>query len=548
MPVIPPHKCAGLLRRDGKVIAPTPRKPETGCQLCYAAHLNPRKWGNGSVKKQPPAACPHLGTDTGRRVLCDSCRGKVELKVLACGVYGECTVGKRVDGVAGCCSGCRSNPNTAPPARKVRTRKPKKPDPWANPVIVPTPPPLDITPTSPRAVVTVAAGQRGRELLAISGPLLRAYADRLDADFVVLDWPGHPDWPMSAKLAIGRTLEHYDRVAYIDADTLPMPGCPDLFAACPPTHFGAVDGLRYHRERSWLGIEREYRRFRKATGLPKRTPTFLFNAGIMVFSKAHAAVFAHPTKPLPPTHCGEENLTNARVVDLAVPFASLPRECNWQWWQDIGFLAAPPGVILHFSGMPDHAARVAAMLRFAGESLPFVETDWFDYADLYDAAVARVDGGGTMVEVGSFVGDSMSHLARAAQASGKRIKLFAVDSWRDQEVAGRVYRGEFLQAKFNAKLSAAGVLADVTPIRSDSAEAANLFPDASVDFVWIDADHTDTGVSRDIVAWMPKVKPGGTLAGHDYQEPGVRAAVDRILSGRFAVVDQDRKPCWVANL
>jgi hypothetical protein len=50
-------------------------------------------------------ACRHLGADTGGRRLCDSCGGRVELKVMACGVHGMCTAGKRVDGVA-CCTGC----------------------------------------------------------------------------------------------------------------------------------------------------------------------------------------------------------------------------------------------------------------------------------------------------------------------------------------------------------------------------------------------------------------------------------------------------------
>ena len=50
-----------------------------------------------------------------------------------------------------------------------------------------------------------------------------------------------------------------------------------------------------------------------------------------------------------------------------------------------------------------------------------------------------------------------------------------------------------------------------------------------VDFVFIDAEHTYEGVRDDIIAWSPKVRPGGIIAGHDYTPerfPGVVAAVD----------------------
>lgn len=51
-------------------------------------------------------ACRHLGEERGL-VLCPTCAGKVELKVFACAVHGECTALKRVDGVKGCCQGCQ---------------------------------------------------------------------------------------------------------------------------------------------------------------------------------------------------------------------------------------------------------------------------------------------------------------------------------------------------------------------------------------------------------------------------------------------------------
>jgi hypothetical protein len=69
----------------------------------------------------------------------------------------------------------------------------------------------------------------------------------------------------------------------------------------------------------------------------------------------------------------------------------------------------------------------------------------------------------------------------------------------------------------------------VQPLQMDSVEAALHVKDASLDFVFIDADHSYAGVAADIDAWRCKVKPGGLLCGHDYLHPrfpGVAKAVD----------------------
>ena len=48
-----------------------------------------------------------------------------------------------------------------------------------------------------------------------------------------------------------------------------------------------------------------------------------------------------------------------------------------------------------------------------------------------------------------------------------------------------------------------------------SEDAARIMRDAAFDLVFIDADHSYAATLQDIRAWLPKVKPGGTLCGHD---------------------------------
>lgn len=57
------------------------------------------------VKVAKSTSCAHLGEETGRKIECGTCAGKIQLKVFSCSQFGECTVGKPVDGMA-CCVKC----------------------------------------------------------------------------------------------------------------------------------------------------------------------------------------------------------------------------------------------------------------------------------------------------------------------------------------------------------------------------------------------------------------------------------------------------------
>ena len=75
----------------------------------------------------------------------------------------------------------------------------------------------------------------------------------------------------------------------------------------------------------------------------------------------------------------------------------------------------------------------------------------------------------------------------------------------------------------------------ITIVRADSVEAAKSVEDESLDFVFIDADHSYEGCSADIAAWAPKVRAGGMVSGHDYNMkwPGVIRAVDEAYPNRI---------------
>ena len=75
-------------------------------------------------------------------------------------------------------------------------------------------------------------------------------------------------------------------------------------------------------------------------------------------------------------------------------------------------------------------------------------------------------------------------------------------------------------------------------MRKTSEEASANFKDASLDWVYLDAQHHGKGSRQDIEMWIPKVRSGGVIGGHDYfYEPPkfeVKSAVDGYF-GDYAV-------------
>jgi len=76
---------------------------------------------------------------------------------------------------------------------------------------------------------------------------------------------------------------------------------------------------------------------------------------------------------------------------------------------------------------------------------------------------------------------------------------------------------------------------------------AKQFDDESLDLVFLDADHSEEGVGSDLAAWVPKVRPGGIVAGHDYaarHHPGVKPAVDAFFREHGHPVKLEANKVW----
>ena len=173
--------------------------------------------------------------------------------------------------------------------------------------------------------------------------------------------------------------------------------------------------------------------------------------------------------------------------------------------------------------------------------------DWFTYPNLYREFVNMLPTESTFIEIGSWKGKSISFFAVEAINSGKNIKCYCVDTWKgsaehtqDPNVINDTLYDLFIE---NTK----PVSSFINPIRKPSVEAADDFSDESVDVVFIDGDHEYEPVKNDINAWLPKIKNGGIICGHDYLLPSVKKAVDEIFADAV-IFRNPMENCWIVKV
>lgn len=166
----------------------------------------------------------------------------------------------------------------------------------------------------------------------------------------------------------------------------------------------------------------------------------------------------------------------------------------------------------------DYAARLrhAASLGSLRRSEDTVGENWFTFPLTYAHFARSIRDGGCLVEVGSWKGRSSVFMAHELRALGKRVRFVCVDTWEGspENVDDPWVRGGSLFDLFRRNVAEFDDL--ITPLRKPSVDAARDFDDGSIDIVFIDACHEYESVKADIAAWLPKVRPGGIIAGHDY--------------------------------
>lgn len=110
------------------------------------------------------------------------------------------------------------------------------------------------------------------------------------------------------------------------------------------------------------------------------------------------------------------------------------------------------------------------------------------------------------LEVGSYQGVSAARIAKAMAADGT---LYCVDPW--EAINGNINP---CYAIFQRHLRRAGVTEKILVLQNISTQADELLPD-ELDFIFIDGDHSWTGVETDWRLVGQKLRVGGVVCLHD---------------------------------
>lgn len=152
-----------------------------------------------------------------------------------------------------------------------------------------------------------------------------------------------------------------------------------------------------------------------------------------------------------------------------------------------------------------------------------------------------------MIEIGSYMGESTLLFA----SSGLFNQIYAIDPFHiDEEFSNTTLKQDekysgydsfdisiFVEKEFKTNTR---FFDNITLVKEYSFNCADSFVNSTVDFIYIDGEHTYEAVKQDLELFLPKLKEGGVVSGHDYYPerwPGVVKAVNETLGSPDFIFD-----------
>ena len=168
--------------------------------------------------------------------------------------------------------------------------------------------------------------------------------------------------------------------------------------------------------------------------------------------------------------------------------------------------------------------------------------NWFNYEDFYQFVISQLPDNSKMVEVGSWLGRSISYFAVECKIQNKNVKSYCVDIWEPySEISYHpLFENDGAYTTFLKNVEK--VKDNILPIRGKSVDVCREFDDSYFDFIFIDASHDYENVLEDIKNWYPKLKNNSIIGGHDYYYTNeVAMAVNDFFGSQNVKVNG---PCW----
>lgn len=187
-------------------------------------------------------------------------------------------------------------------------------------------------------MVTLAIGDRHCEMSRISHPTMQAYADRIEAEFVVINEIRlRMRSLLLEKWQIYDLLFEYDRILFLDTDILVTPSCPDLFDIVPIEMVGGIVESDYIDRKPWiLAIQDQLGHIGWEDGY--------INSWVGVYSYMHKPIF---DKTLPYVIPGDQHTYNYRIKQIGFHVYPLQKGFNYM---EICGCDRLKSYILHYAG------------------------------------------------------------------------------------------------------------------------------------------------------------------------------------------------------
>lgn len=215
---------------------------------------------------------------------------------------------------------------------------------------------------SSRAIVTIAIGDHFQEVLRLARRSLQRYADKCNADFIVLE-DKTQGWPLYEKFRIKSVAESYDRTLFIDADCLIRKSCPDLFDLVPRGHVGMHNDTPHNLNCDWL--RRTWSDIMHSQGIIQqiKQPVQTLNSGVVLCDKEHAYIWTPPEYPLPGKHEDEQVWVQSTIERTNTPVFTFPRIFNEQWYFRDFKANTKNAQIIHFANCKTRLQTMAQYMK-----------------------------------------------------------------------------------------------------------------------------------------------------------------------------------------
>jgi len=138
------------------------------------------------------------------------------------------------------------------------------------------------------------------------------------------------------------------------------------------------------------------------------------------------------------------------------------------------------------------------------------------------------------LELGVYKGVFTKTIARRA----RKMKLLGVDAWTHYEGYLDYPEGNLEDLAYPEAIERTKGYTNVELIKGWSKDVAPTIADGSLDWLFIDANHTYECAKEDIALWSPKVREGGIVMGHDYFSTKGRRKLEALNFGVIEAVNE----------